>query len=150
MDTGTQYSKGKHGGAKGKKLSSTSHRHVKGNIVSDSESSDDDSIPSLSCIRKSTAIQRQIERGSVNWEDTAGIDRIRRAHAQKHVSVTKQWGKNEKNTKPWFCKYFQNGSCSFAKDHEVNGRMHKHICLFCLGQGRVLGHAEKDCIFSRR
>ena len=61
MDTGTQYSKGKHGGAKGKKLSSTSHRHVKGNIVSDSESSDDDSIPSLSCIRKSTAIQRQID-----------------------------------------------------------------------------------------
>ena len=264
MDTGTQYSQGKLGGSKGKKLSSTSHRHVKGNILSDTESSDDDSIPNLSCIRKSTAIQRQIdsrirqlelqseatgtgakikskrggnidvivknrvawpheailgdanrtrltydqlsmsqwvqgfcknvldepdqkirekmiqymgelmedatdftwqgakaayavllcefERGSVNWEDTARIDRIRRAHAQKHVSVTKQWGKNdknEKNTKPWFCKFFQNGSCSFAKDHEVNGRMHKHICSFCLGQGRFLGHPEKDCIFSK-
>ena len=40
MDAGTQYSKGKHGGARGKKLSSTSHRYVKGNISSGSESSD--------------------------------------------------------------------------------------------------------------
>ena len=45
MDTGTQYSKGKHGGAKGKKLSSTSHKHVKGNIVSDRELSDDNPYP---------------------------------------------------------------------------------------------------------
>ena len=28
--------------------------------------------------------------------------------------------------------------------------MHKHIYSFCLGQGRFLGHAEKDCIFSKR
>ena len=41
----------------------------------------------------------EFERGSVNWEDTAGIDRIHRAHAQKHVSVTKQWGINEKKRK---------------------------------------------------
>ena len=38
----------------------------------------------------------KFERGSVNWEDTARIDRIRREHAQKHVNVTKQWGKKEK------------------------------------------------------
>ena len=27
----------------------------------------------------------EMERGMVNWEDTDRIDRIRRAHAQKHV-----------------------------------------------------------------
>ena len=47
-------------------------------------------------------------------------------------------------------KKFQSGSCSFAKEHEMNGKMHKHICSFCLYQGRFLGHAEKDCIFSKR
>ena len=31
----------------------------------------------------------EFERGGANWEDTARIDRIRRAHAQKHVSGVK-------------------------------------------------------------
>ena len=50
----------------------------------------------------------EMERGSVTWEDQDRIDRIRRAHAQKHVSVGKQsWGRAE-NRKPWFCKKFSN------------------------------------------
>ena len=31
---------------------------------------------------------REFERGLVNWENTARIDRIRREHTQKHVSTT--------------------------------------------------------------
>ena len=92
----------------------------------------------------------EFERGTLNWGDTARIDRIRRAHAQKHVNTVRTWGKNKKNSKPWYCKEFQTGTCSFSKDHEVNGKTHKHICSFCIGQGRFLGHAEKDCIFSKR
>ena len=67
----------------------------------------------------------KFERGTVNWGDTARIDRIRRAHAQKHVSTTRTWGKNEKNS-----KQFQTETCSFSKDHEVNGKTHKYICSF--------------------
>ena len=52
IETGTQHSKSQHSGSKGKKLSSTSYRTIK-NMVSDSESSDDESMPSLSCMRKS-------------------------------------------------------------------------------------------------
>ena len=92
----------------------------------------------------------EFERGTLNWGDTARIDRIRRAHAQKHVTTARTWGRNEKNSKPWYCKQFQTGTCTFSKDHEVNGKTHKHICSFCIGQGRFLGHAEKDCIFSKR
>ena len=262
IETGTQHSKSYRAGSKGKKLSSTSHRTVNKSMLSDSESSEDEPIPSLNCMRRSEKIQREIdsrirelelqseatgtgakikskrggnvdvlvknkvawpheailggatrarltydqltmsqwvqgfckdmldepdpkirenmiqymeelfedatdfswqgakaahtvllcefERGSVNWENTARIDRIRRAHAQKHIHTTKLWPKNEKNSKPWYCKQFQIGACSFAKDHEVNGKTHKHICSFCVGQGRFLGHAEKDCIFSKR
>ena len=47
--------------------------------------------------------------------------------------------------KPWFCKKIQTNSCSFPKDHETIGRMHKHICVFCLIQGKQLGHLEKNC-----
>ena len=92
----------------------------------------------------------EFERGGANWEDTARIDRIRRAHAQKHVQGGKSWVKNDKLQKPWFCKQFQSGACSFNKDHDVNGKTHKHLCAFCLSQGRYLGHPEKDCIFSKK
>ena len=92
----------------------------------------------------------EFERGGSNWEDTARIDRIRRAHAQKHSSGTKSWVRSDKSQKPWYCKQFQTGSCTHSKDHEVNGRLHKHLCSFCISQGRYLGHAEKDCIFSKK
>ena len=87
----------------------------------------------------------EMERGTLQWEDGDRIDRIRRAHAQKHISVAKSaWAKNEK--KPWFCKNFQSNSCTHQKDHEVNGRLNKHICAFCLTLGKQLNHSEKNCL----
>ena len=92
----------------------------------------------------------EFETRGINWEDTARIDRIRRAHAQKHVNGGRFWVKTDKLQKPWFCKQFQGGSCSHNKDHKVNGKVHKHLCAFCLSQGRFLGYPEKDCIFSKK
>ena len=87
----------------------------------------------------------EMEHGSLTWENEDRIDRIRRAHAQKHVSASKQsWGRVD-GRKPWFCKNFQTNSCSFSRDHESNGCLHKHICAFCLTQGKQLGHSEKNC-----
>ena len=87
----------------------------------------------------------EMERGVVGWSDTTRIDRIRRAHAQKHNLPHRQnWAKNWDQRKPWFCKPFQSGTCQFGKDHEINGKIHKHICSYCLAQGRFLGHPERD------
>ena len=87
----------------------------------------------------------EMERGSVRWEDTERLDRIRRAHAQKHIPTNKQnWARGDK--KPWFCKNFQTNACAHKKDHESNGRLHKHICAFCLANGRQLNHSEKNCM----
>ena len=93
----------------------------------------------------------ELERGSVTWEDVDRINHIRRAHAQKHVSQgSKSWNKSDSAHKPWFCKFFQNGSCTFTKDHEVAGRLHKHVCARCLQQGRLLNHPEKDCVMVKK
>ena len=88
----------------------------------------------------------EMERGSVKWEDSDRIDRIRRAHAQKHVSHRSNWGKQDNNKKPWFCKNYQTNTCTFAKDHETNGKLHRHICAYCLNLGKQLTHSEKNCI----
>ena len=72
-----------------------------------------------------------MERGAVTWKDTSKIDRIRRAHAQKHSQNSKSWVKNSDvmtGKKPWFCKPFQTGTCTFSRDHESNGKWQKHIC----------------------
>ena len=88
----------------------------------------------------------ELERGTVTWNDSHRIDRIRRAHAQKHVSNSaKTWGKLEQKRKPWYCKFYQNGTCTHNKDHEVGGRLHRHVCATCLQQGKVSAHPEKDC-----
>ena len=57
----------------------------------------------------------EFERKALNWEDTARIDRIRRAHAQRHITTSRPWSKTEKMQKHWFCKHFQNGSCTLTK-----------------------------------
>ena len=60
FETGSQHNSSQQSGSRGKKLSSTSHRTVKNNW-SDSESSEDESIPSLTCMNKSEKIQREID-----------------------------------------------------------------------------------------
>ena len=78
-------------------------------------------------------------------EDTDRLDRIRRAHAQKHIPANKpNWVRGEK--KPWFCKSYQTNACVYKKDHEVNGHLHRHICAFCLANGKQLNHSEKNCL----
>ena len=94
----------------------------------------------------------EMERGSVDWFNTERIDRIRRAHAQRHTAPPKQsWQKTtDQAKKPWFCKAFQVGTCYHTKDHENNGKTHRHICAHCLAQGRILTHPEKDCLFAKK
>ena len=86
----------------------------------------------------------EMERGQVVWSDTSRIDRIRRAHAQKHQS-RQNWGYRQQEKRPWFCKNYQTGSCNFNKDHEVGGKLHRHICAYCVSQGRQLNHPEREC-----
>ena len=94
----------------------------------------------------------EMERGSLTWFDSDRIDRLRRAHAQRHSAPNKQnWGKGSDNTRrPWYCRQFQLGLCAHQKDHEVGGRVHKYICSHCLSQGRFLNHPEKDCHFVKK
>ena len=88
----------------------------------------------------------EMERGSVDWTQTHRIDCIRRAHAQKHTTNHRQnWGKIENNERPWYCKLYQNGTCSHSRDHESGGKVYKHICAHCLTQGRQAAHPERDC-----
>ena len=93
----------------------------------------------------------EMERGTLEWSNTDRIDRIRRAHAQRHNIGSKQnWARNQdRQRKPWFCKSYQMGTCTHNADHELNGKTQIHICAYCLTQGRNMTHPEKDCYFDK-
>ena len=92
-----------------------------------------------------TVLLCEMERGSLQWEDTDRLDRIWRAHAQKHIPVNKpNWARGEKKT--MVLQNYQTNVCVHKKDHEVNSRLHRHICAFCLANGKQLNHSEKSCL----
>ena len=90
-----------------------------------------------------------MERGNLTWHDTDRIDRIRRAHAQRHTTRQNYSRNSDVGRKPWFCKAFQGGTCSYNKDHDQNGKLQRHICAHCLSHGKTLNHADKHCFAKR-
>ena len=93
----------------------------------------------------------EMERGLLDWQDTNRLDRLKRVHAEKHVYPVKQaWQKNDVMRKPWFCNAFQQNTCAFEKVHEYNWKIQRHICAFCLAQGKQLHHSEKDCSIKKK
>ena len=94
----------------------------------------------------------EMERGMVGWSDMDRIDRVGRAHMQKHASGTKSnWSKsNDLSRKRWFCKKYQVGQCTFMKDHEHAGKLHRHVCAFCITQCRMLQYPEKECNLAKK
>ena len=62
---------------------------------------------------------------------------------------SQNWVRGE-NRKPWYCKSFQTGVCFHNKDHENGGKLYRHICAYCLRNGKQLPHGEKDCTFAKK
>ena len=88
----------------------------------------------------------RMEDGKLSWSDTKGLDRIRRAHAQKNIGFSQgnnssngnKFGKNK--DLGFICKFFQIGTGSHSKDHISGGRKYRHVCSHCQD-----GHPAKEC-----
>ena len=91
----------------------------------------------------------EMEKGTVCWTYTDRINRIRRAHTDKHSASGQNWGGGWLQMKTWFCKAYQLGTCTHTKDHELMSKLQKHICAFCVTQGKVSHHPEKYCHLSK-
>ena len=88
----------------------------------------------------------RMEDGKLSWKDTQGLDRVRRAHAQKNIGASNsnnggsgnKFGKNKELG--FICKFFQIGTCTHSKDHVSGGRKYRHVCSHCQGF-----HPAKEC-----
>ena len=95
----------------------------------------------------------RMEQGEIGgWSEVEKIDRVRRAHAQRHS--TPQTGQNVKNNdknqkfpaKFTPCVYFNKNACSQVKNHENKGIFYRHICAACWElDGKAYAHSQLDC-----
>ena len=72
----------------------------------------------------------RMEQGEIaNFSCTDHIDRVRRAHAQRHVignqNADKLFAKKSKATKSMPCQFFNAGSCLHPQTHETKGVLYK-------------------------
>ena len=77
------------------------------------------------------------------------VDRIRRAHAQRHsYSSQKHQNVNKigpKNVKSMPCIFYNKGTCNQPKTHETKGILYRHICSVCFTNGKAFNHSEVEC-----
>ena len=85
-----------------------------------------------------------------DFTQNEAIDRVRRAHAQRHVIQNSQnQGKNssrrDKNVKSMPCQFFNQGTCTHNSTHETRGILYRHVCSSCFTRnGKAFPHSDVD------
>ena len=85
----------------------------------------------------------RMEQGEISdYTEVDKIDRIRRAHAQRHTTVANPASNTKKQSqKSMPCQYYNNGSCS-----ENRNMVFKHICASCYKKlNKQFNHPESEC-----
>ena len=91
-----------------------------------------------------------MEQGEIgSWSDTDKIDRVRRAHAQRHVATHNATTRSEKGQnggKSTPCVYYNKNSCGQKATHETKGVLYRHICSFSWSKdGKQFAHPQSEC-----
>ena len=95
----------------------------------------------------------RMEQGEVkDWTDVEKIDRIRQAHAQRHVSAgmgSNLKGQDRSQSGPAKftpCIYYNKHACSQNRTHETKGVLYRHICSASwAADNKAYGHSQVDC-----
>ena len=95
----------------------------------------------------------RMEQGEIeDYSKIDQIDRVRRAHAQRHTQNVPQKSSTSdkkfvhKQQKSMPCVYFNQNTCSFSKTHETKGILYRHVCSSCFSTaGKNFPHMEIEC-----
>ena len=92
-----------------------------------------------------TVLLCRMEQGEItDYTQVDRIDRIRRAHAQRHVVATGATGTFKKSAqKSMPCQYYNMGTCSHQNSHDNKNMSYKHVCSNCFKKtGKSFTHPE--------
>ena len=92
-----------------------------------------------------------MEQGEIaGWDQTKKIDRVRRAHAQRHVvgqgSAQRVQDQGSTGSRVFPCIYFNKAACLQKQTHENKGITYRHICSHCWNkEGKLFSHPQVEC-----
>ena len=97
----------------------------------------------------------RMEQGEIkSWSETKKIDRVRRAHAQRHGTAQNiaQKGQDKSSAgKVTTCVFYNKGSCTHKQTHETKGVLYKHVCMACWAkEGKSFPHPQTECCKSAK
>ena len=76
----------------------------------------------------------RMEQGKIkDYTQNVQIDRVRHAHAQRHVSNGNDIVKNiakRGNSKSMVCQYYNLANCSQQSTHKTKGVRYRHVCSY--------------------
>ena len=92
----------------------------------------------------------RMEQGEIkSWSETEKIDRVRRAHAQRHGTAQNiaQKGQDKSSAgKVTTCVSYNKGSCTHKQTHETKGILYKHVCMASWAkEGKSFPHSQTEC-----
>ena len=77
------------------------------------------------------------------------IDRVRRAHAQRHTPAQNSSSHSDKgqpSSKSTPCIYYNKNSCVQKATHETKGVLYRHICSSCWSKvSKQFAHPQSEC-----
>ena len=92
---------------------------------------------------------RMEQGGIASWQDTDKIDRVRRAHAQRHANALASGNRSDRsnnNNKSVPCVYYNKNSCGQKSTHETKGVLYRHICSYCWSKdNKQFAHPQSEC-----
>ena len=92
-----------------------------------------------------------MEKGEIkDYTQVDSIDRIRRAHAQRHhVQNSQQLKTGPKKSgaqRSMPCQFFNQNTCVHTSSHDTKGVSYKHVSSFCFSQlNKSFPHPKKEC-----
>ena len=93
----------------------------------------------------------RIEQGEIaGWDQTEKIDRVRTAHAQRHLvgqgATQKAQDKGSNGGRVFPCVYYNKGACLQKQTHENKGVTYRRICSHCWNkEGKLFSHPQVEC-----
>ena len=89
-----------------------------------------------------------MERGKISdYTQIDLVDRIRRAHAQRHIVLTASSQnrniRKSKMHKSMPCTFYNLGFYNYATTYKTKRVLYKHICSFCFSKGEKIWHMLK-------
>ena len=115
-----------------------------GNLMEDASDFSWESAKALHAI-----VLTNMEADRLQWTETNKLDRIHRAHAQRHsvpgLSNTSRSIHNKKvkglgSKTGVICRFFQEGTCKFSSHHRTASQLYRHVCEYCDGP-----HISRTC-----